>query len=51
LTSEELDVRFGEEGLYEQERVMLAMPFGPFLCLAAVELLLIGEFTVWAWIQ
>lgn len=51
LTSDELDERFGEEGLYDQERVMLAIPFGPFLCLAAVEILLIGEVNVWRWLS
>ena len=42
LTSKELDLRFGEEELYEQNRVMLVMPFGPFLCLAAFEALMLS---------
>ena len=39
MTSAELDERFGEEGLYNEQRVLLVMPFGPFLCLAAFEVL------------
>ncbi len=39
MTSAELDERFGEEGLYEEQRVLLVMPFGPFLCIAAFEVL------------
>jgi prepilin signal peptidase PulO-like enzyme (type II secretory pathway) len=50
LTSTELDERFGEEGEYEQQRVMLVMPFGPFLCIAAFEILMLGEATLWRWI-
>ena len=47
LTSDELDERFGEEDLYEDQQVMLVMPFGPFLCLAAFEVLTFGEATLW----
>ena len=39
MTSAELDERFGEENLYREQRVLLVMPFGPFLCLAAFEVL------------
>ena len=39
MTSAELDERFGEERLYSEQRVLLVMPFGPFLCLAAFEVL------------
>jgi len=49
LTSTELSERFGEENVDEQ-RVMLVMPFGPFLCLAAFELLMLGEATLWRWL-
>ena len=39
MTSTELDERFGEESLYEEQRILLVMPFGPFLCIAAFEVL------------
>jgi prepilin signal peptidase PulO-like enzyme (type II secretory pathway) len=26
------------------------MPFGPFLCIAAFEILMLGEATLWRWI-
>ena len=39
ITSEELDQRFGES--FDQQQVYLVIPFGPFLCLAAFEILMI----------
>ena len=51
LTSTELDERFGEEGMYAQQRIMLVMPFGPFLCIAAFEVLMLGEATLWRWVS
>ena len=41
MTAAELDYRFGEDSNQTSEnaqnRVMLVMPFGPFLCLAALK--------------
>ena len=50
LTSTELDERFGEEDAYDSKRIMLVMPFGPFLCIAAFEILMLGEATLWQWL-
>jgi leader peptidase (prepilin peptidase)/N-methyltransferase len=41
MTSEELDLRFDEVGMYESDRVYMVLPYGPFLALAAIEGLLI----------
>lgn len=41
MTYEELAERFGED-VDPDQSVMLVMPFGPFLCLAAFEVLMIG---------
>lgn len=48
MTADELDQRFGEElsssqNGGDQSRVMLVMPFGPFLCLGAFEVLMISQ--------
>ena len=51
MTSQELDERFGETGLYEQDRIMLVMPFGPFLCLAAFEVLMLGPEQIFLWLS
>jgi leader peptidase (prepilin peptidase) / N-methyltransferase len=40
MTSQDLDERFQEN--YESSQVYLAIPFGPFLCIAAFEILMIG---------
>lgn len=51
MTSDELDDRFGEVGAYAQKRVMLVMPFGPFLCLAAFEVLMLSPQTIFTWLS
>ena len=51
MTSAELDESFGESGLYEEGRVMLVMPFGPFLCLAAFEVLMLQADQIFIWLS
>ena len=50
MTSEELAQRFGEDTSQEQE-VMLVMPFGPFLCIAAFEVMMIGIDSLTTWVM
>lgn len=47
LTTEELDARFGEEDRFEDARSHIALPFGPFLALAALEALFFGPDLLW----
>ncbi|MBM4290464.1 MAG: hypothetical protein FJ138_02675 [Deltaproteobacteria bacterium] len=47
LPEEELDAYFGEESP-EGARGRVALPFGPFLCLAAFEVLAVGEEVMWS---
>ena len=49
LTSAELDERFGEIGMYPESKSHLVIPFGPFLCLAAFEVLEVGADTLLQW--
>ena len=51
MTSDELDERFGETDLYKHNRIMLVMPFGPFLCLAAFEALMLGPEHIFLWLS
>jgi leader peptidase (prepilin peptidase)/N-methyltransferase len=52
-TTEQVDAHFGESELYEHldEPSRLAIPFGPFLALAAVEGLIIGDAFFWEMID
>ncbi len=43
MTTQELDEKFEEEGLYADDKDRLAIPFGPFLSLAALEVLFFGH--------
>ncbi len=47
MTTEELDERFDEVGLYEDDRSHVVVPYGPFLALAALEALLFGDAILW----
>lgn len=47
MTTAELDERFGEEDRYDGSGSHLAMPFGPFLTLAAFEALFFGDDLLW----
>lgn len=47
MTTAQLDERFGE--LHSSEDEQLAIPFGPFLALAALELIALGE-SAYAWL-
>jgi leader peptidase (prepilin peptidase) / N-methyltransferase len=49
LTSAELDEIFGEEGVYPSDKVHVVIPYGPFLCLAAFEVLMIGPQALLSW--
>lgn len=48
-TTDEVDEHFGETELYEHldEPSRLAIPFGPFLALAAIEALILGDAFFW----
>ena len=48
MTTDELDERFGEEDLYDDDKVRVAIPYGPFLALAALEALLLGYQWFWS---
>lgn len=43
MTTEQLDERFGETGLYDDLDSRVVIPYGPFLALAALEALLFGD--------
>lgn len=47
LTTAELDARFDEEGLYDDDGSHTALPFGPFLALAGLEALFFGGELLW----
>jgi leader peptidase (prepilin peptidase)/N-methyltransferase len=49
MTTEDLDRHFGEEGRYdpEEHRSRLVIPYGPFLALAALEVLFFGDQAFW----
>jgi len=47
MTTEQLDERFDEVGLYEDEESRTVIPYGPFLALAAIEALLFGDTLLW----
>ncbi|MGK0359623.1 MAG: leader peptidase (prepilin peptidase)/N-methyltransferase, partial [Bradymonadia bacterium] len=47
LTTEELDARFGEEERFAGAGSHLAVPFGPFLAIAALEALFFGHDLLW----
>ena len=50
-TTEEIDRHFGEEDRYAEEDLpsRLAIPYGPFLSLAALEALFFGHDHLWRW--
>ena len=47
LTTEELDARFGEEDRFADAGSHIAIPFGPFLAIAALEALFFGHDLIW----
>jgi leader peptidase (prepilin peptidase)/N-methyltransferase len=51
VSTEELDAHFGEEGRYGEQRSRLALPFGPFLALAALEALFMGVEPFYLWVR
>lgn len=47
MTTRELDERFGEEDRWADQRERIALPYGPFLALAALEAMLFGSDLFW----
>jgi len=49
MTTEDLDKHFGEEDRYDpaEHRSRLVIPYGPFLALAALEVLFFGDQAFW----
>lgn len=51
VRTEALDAHFGEAGRYPEQPSRLALPFGPFLALAALEALFMGAEPFYLWIR
>jgi hypothetical protein len=47
MTTREIDERFGEADRYADQRDRLAVPYGPFLALAALEAMVFGGDLFW----